>query len=68
MYYIALFFSHFKGHSGGVQEDDMAPSAPPLDHMDHVYGYESTSFDARNVPLDFTSIAAFLKRNFQLYA
>ena len=29
----------------------MAPSAPPLDHMDHVYGYESTSFDARNARL-----------------
>ncbi|XP_057376319.1 protein SSUH2 homolog isoform X3 [Daphnia carinata] len=38
------------GHSGGVQEDDVAPSAPPLDHMDQVYGYETTSFDAVCVP------------------
>ncbi|XP_032795927.2 protein SSUH2 homolog isoform X5 [Daphnia magna] len=37
-------------HSGGVQEDDVAPSAPPLDHMDQVYGYETTSFDAVCVP------------------
>ncbi len=36
------------GHSGGVQEDDVTPSAPPLDHMDQVYGYETTSFDAGN--------------------
>ena len=34
------------GHSGGVQEDDVVPSAPPLDLMDQVGGYESTSFDA----------------------
>lgn len=45
----------FEGHSGGVQEDDMAPSAPPLDHMDHVFGYESTSFDARN-PAQFSRL------------
>lgn len=38
------------GHSGGVQEDDVTPSAPPLDLMDQVSGYESTSFDAVCVP------------------
>ncbi|KAI9561797.1 hypothetical protein GHT06_012758 [Daphnia sinensis] len=42
--------SHYLRHSGGVQEDDVAPSAPPLDHMDQVYGYETTSFDAVCVP------------------
>lgn len=44
MYVCFLFLS--AGHSGGVQEDDVTPSAPALDHMDQVYGYESTSFDA----------------------
>ena len=40
------FVFGFTGHSGGVQEDDVTPSAPPLDLMDQVSGYESTSFDA----------------------
>jgi len=43
---ILVFFSGIAGHSGGVQEDDVTPSAPPLDLMDQVSGYESTSFDA----------------------
>lgn len=52
--YVVVFIDFFcipfvSGHSGGVQEDDVAPSAPPLDHMDQVYGYETTSFDAGNV-------------------
>jgi len=42
--------NHFLRHSGGVQEDDVTPSAPPLDLMDQVSGYESTSFDAVCVP------------------
>ena len=44
----SFFFLGRVGHSGGVQEDDVAPSAPPLDHMDQVFGYEATSFDAGN--------------------
>lgn len=50
---IKVCFVLLKGHSGGVQEDDMAPSAPPLDHMDHVNGYEATSFDAREFSIDW---------------
>jgi hypothetical protein len=49
------------GHSGGVQEDDVVPSAPPLDLMDQVGGYESTSFDAgksENVEFSINDIAS----------
>ena len=47
-FFFFFFFLGRVGHSGGVQEDDVAPSAPPLDHMDQVFGYEATSFDAGN--------------------
>ena len=46
MYVYSLSLSLSAGHSGGVEESDVTPSAPALDHMDHVYGYETTSFDA----------------------
>ncbi len=44
VYLVSLSLS--AGHSGGVEESDVTPSAPALDHMDQVYGYETTSFDA----------------------
>lgn len=44
-------------HSGGVQEDDVTPSAPPLDHMEPISGYEATSFDAVCVPPPPVSLA-----------
>ncbi|XP_065348432.1 protein SSUH2 homolog isoform X1 [Cloeon dipterum] len=38
------------GHIVDVDENEAVPSAPPLELMDHVVGYESVSFDAISVP------------------
>ena len=60
---MVFFCLALPGHSGGVQEDDVTPSAPPLDLMDQVSGYESTSFDAGEYlyPLDPSSVHPPLK-------
>jgi hypothetical protein len=44
-YYITLL-SIVAGHIVDVDENESAPSAPSVELMDHVVGYEEVSFDA----------------------
>lgn len=41
---------HHHAHAVEFDDNDATPSAPPLNLMDQVSGYESVSFDAVNVP------------------